>query len=162
MAEGSAFHYLRKNGLIFLGIFVILYTIYSFSTPLLDHYFAWLADTVRRILSPFDSAVSAAGNVILYGGSPALRVVEGCDGITVFVLIVAAILAFQRPLKARFVGILIFVPVLFIINLGRLVVLSAIRFYYPEHFAWVHVYLFQPVMIFVTFACFVIWAIFSE
>lgn len=162
MAEGSALHYLRTNGLIFLGIFISLYAVYSFSTPLLDYYFSWLAAAVSGILSPIDPSISSAGNLILYNGYPSLRVVEGCDGITVFCLIVAAILAFNRSLKARLIGIAIFVPILFVINLGRLVVLSSVRFYSPEHFGWVHVYLFQPVMIFATFACFVIWVVFSE
>jgi exosortase/archaeosortase family protein len=162
MAEGSALHYLRTNGLVFLGIFVALYAVYSFSLPVLEHYFAWLAQAVCWSLSPFDPAISCAGNVILYRGSPSLRVVEGCDGITVFILIVAAVLAFNRPLMARLVGIAICIPVLFLINLGRLLILSSIRFYLPDHFGWVHVYLFQPVMIFATFACFVIWVVFSE
>jgi len=162
MAEVSALHYLRTRGLIFLAIFVALYAVYSFSEPLLEHYFAWLASAVVWLMSPFDPAVSAAGNLLEYGGRPSLRIAEGCDGVTVFILIIAAVLAFERPFRSRLIGVAVLVPLLFLINLARLVILSAVRFYSPDHFDFVHVYLFQSFMIFATFACFAVWVFLSE
>lgn len=162
MEEVSALRYLRTRGLTFLGVFVALYALYSFSEPLLERYFVWLASAVAGLISPFDPAVSAAGSTLQYGGRPSLRVAEGCDGVTVFILIVAAVLAFERPVRSRLIGVAILVPILFLINLIRLVVLSAIRFYAPDHFDFFHVYLFQSLMIFTTFACFAAWVFLSD
>ncbi len=143
---------------IFLGVFVGLYALYTVFEPWLEHYYAFLAGSVAAALAVFDPQVSAQGNVIAYGAAASLKVVEGCDGVTVFILIAAALAAYPRPWMSRWLGIVGFVSLLFAINWLRLVLLACVRFYWPEHFHWVHVYLFQSIMIFATLALFVLWA----
>ena len=143
---------------IFLAVFVGLYALYTLLEPLLEGYYAFLAHSVAAVLAHFDPQVSARDNVILYGAAGTLRVVEGCDGVTVFILIAAALAAYPRPWRSRLFGIVGFVGLLFVVNWLRLVLLAFVRFYLPEHFHWVHVYLFQSVMIFTTLALFILWA----
>ncbi|MDX1605208.1 MAG: archaeosortase/exosortase family protein [Candidatus Competibacterales bacterium] len=145
------------NALLFFAVFLSLYTLYQLSEPLLIHYFNWLAASVAWVAGLLDPAFGARGNLILYAGRPELRVVEGCDGITVFNLIIAAVLAFPKPWRQRLIGVLVLVPILFGINWLRLLILAEIRIYMPEFFGFVHVYLFQPVMIFATFVGFILW-----
>lgn len=144
---------------IFLSVFVGLYAAYTWLLePWLDAYYAFLAQTTAAALAWIDPSVSADGNLILYGNTASLKVVEGCDGVTVFILIAAALAAYPRPWGSRLLGIVGSVALLFGINWLRLVLLAGVRFYLPEHFHWVHAYLFQSVMIFATLALFVIWA----
>lgn len=150
---------LLVSGLLFFGIFLSLYLLYLAAEPLLVHYFNWLARSVAGAVAWFDPQVSARDNLIFYGPRATVRVIEGCDGVTVFILIVAAVLAFPKPWPQRWAGVLLLVPVLFIINWLRLLVLTLISFYLPDQFHWVHVYLFQPVMILATFVCFIVWIV---
>lgn len=141
----------------FFIVFIGLYVLYELAEPMMGHYFNWLAVSVSGVSAWFDSAVSAKDNLILYDDVAVLRVIEGCDGVTVFILIAAAILSFPKPFKQRLIGLLILIPMLFVINWLRLLVLAQIRFYQPDLFHFFHVYLFQPFMIFATFTCFIIW-----
>ena len=79
-----------------------------------------------------------------------------------FGLIFAAVLAFPKPLRERLIGVAILIPILFVLNWVRLFILSVIRFYTPDYFDFVHVYLFQPVMVFATFICFIAWILHNE
>ncbi|MFO1350879.1 MAG: archaeosortase/exosortase family protein [Gammaproteobacteria bacterium] len=146
-----------RCGIPFIVIFLLLYGLYQAAEPYLIHYFSWLASSVCYVAGLFDSGVYCEANVIHYNNQPSLRVIEGCDGVTVFILITAAVLAFPKGLKDKIKGIAILLPILFIINWLRLLTLAGIRFYFPDAFRLFHVYLFQPIMIFATFACFIIW-----
>lgn len=147
---------------LFFAIFVALYAAYKLADPYLIHYYRALASSVCFVLGHFDPAVACEGNYILYGGARSLVVVEGCDGITFVALILAAVLPFSAPWRMRLVGLLTLIPALLVLNWVRLLVLAEVRFYMPQHFDFVHVYLFQPVMIFVTLAAFALWMIYSE
>jgi exosortase/archaeosortase family protein len=148
-----------KHGAIFMVVFFGLYGIYLWAEPYHTFYFNWLASSVCKILSPFDPAVRCVENVILYQGVPSLKVIEGCDGVTVFILVIAAVVAYPKPWIERIKGLLVLIPILFILNWVRLYILADIRFYLPDYFRFFHVYLFQPIMIFATFACFIAWVL---
>ena len=162
MAEVSVRRAFITCGVLFFAVFIGLYLLYQLAEPYMEHYFNWLAASVSAVAAWFDPAVSARNNLIFYEEVAMLRVIEGCDGITVFILIAAAVLSFPKPLKQRLIGIAILLPVLFAINWLRLFILAEIRFYVPGLFQFFHVYLFQPVMIFATFACFIIWILRRE
>lgn len=151
-----------RTTLLFFVIFLGLYGLYTVNQPLLIHYYDWLAHSVAWATGLIEPNFGARGNVISYSGVPQLRVIEGCDGITVFNLIIAAVLSFPKALKDRFIGVLILVPVLFGINWLRLLILAEIRVHVPGLFDFFHVYLFQPIMIFATFICFIIWILHRE
>jgi len=157
MAEVSGRRAFIRCGLIFFAVFISLYLIYGWAEPYMEHYFNWLAASVAAVSAWFDPLVSARYNLIFYDEKALLRVVEGCDGVTVFILIVAAVMSFPKSLKQRLLGIAVLLPVLFAINWLRLFILAQVSFYAPDLFQLFHVYLFQPFMIFATFACFIIW-----
>lgn len=161
MSENSRGYPLLVCGALFFSIFLGLYGLYLAAEPLLQHYFVWLAHSVAATLNLFDPAVGARDNLLLYGDKVELRVIEGCDGVTVFILIIAAVLAFPKPLKERLLGVVILLPLLFAINWLRLIVLAMIRYYWPEQFGLVHVYLFQPAMVLATFVCFIAWIVYD-
>ena len=162
MAEVSVRRAFIICGTIFFVIFIGLYVIYELAELYMQHYFNWLASSVGAVAGWLDPAVSAQQNLIFYDDKAMLRVVEGCDGVTVFILIAAAVLSFPKPVKQRFIGLAILIPILFAINWLRLFILAQISFYVPEAFQLFHVYLFQPFMIFATFACFIVWILRHE
>lgn len=148
----------------FVAVFLFLFFIYHvFFQDYLVIYYSFLASSLCYVFSLFDSSVTCQGIDILYDGMPSLRIVEGCDGIAFIVLIVAAVLPFSRSLKQRLIGILVLIPTLFIINWLRIAVLAILKFYFSEnYFNFVHIYVFQPVMIFLTLGCFIIWINYTD
>lgn len=143
--------------LSFLALFAALYALYHLAEPLLPVYYAFLADAVCRVFETFDSGVSCHENYLLYEGARRLVIVEGCDGVTFVVLILAAVLPFPAPWTSKLIGAFLLAAILLTVNLLRLVILAAIQFYLPGSFEFVHVYLFQPAMIGFTLFAFLIW-----
>jgi len=148
--------------LAFFGIFSALYLLYQFAEPLLPAYYAGLAHSVCWLFSWFDPAVSCKQNYLVYQDVKQLVVVEGCDGVTFVVLILAAVLPFPAPWRARVTGIAVLVGIIMALNWARLVILAAVKFYSPAAFDVVHVYLFQPVMIAATLVAFLAWTIIAS
>jgi exosortase/archaeosortase family protein len=146
----------------FFAIFVGLYALYAWLEPAMEHYYAALATSVCAVIGLFDAAVSCHGNIVHYADVPSLAIVAGCDGVTFIVLIVAAVLPFPASARAKAIGLAVLIPVLLGFNWLRLLVLGLIRFYLPDAFNLVHVYIYQPVMIVFTIAVFVLWIAYSD
>lgn len=145
--------------LAFLGIFVALYALYSAAESALPAYYAALAHSVCWVFGWFDPSVSCKENYLLYEGTKALVVVEGCDGVTFIVLILAAVLPFPASWRDKLFGLALLIPAVLAINWLRLVILAAVKFYTPRGFDFVHVYLFQPAMIAFTLIIFFLWIV---
>jgi exosortase/archaeosortase family protein len=141
----------------FLGLFIVLFGVYSAGSDFLPAYYAALAWSVCWVLGLFDPAVSCDANYLLYDGIRELVVVEGCDGITFIALILAAIIPFPAPWRDKLIGLAWAIPSLLAANWLRLLALSAIKFYAPSGFDFFHVYVFQPVMIAFTLLVFLSW-----
>lgn len=141
----------------FLVVFGILYGLYHLAEPWLPAYYAALARLVCGLLGWIDPAVGCESNYLLYNGQRELVVVEGCDGVTFVILIIAAVLPFPASWRSKLLGLLWLLPAVLLLNWLRLVVLAVLRFYVPDWFDFAHVYLFQPVMIAFTLAIVAVW-----
>lgn len=148
----------------FLLIFTVLYIVYQYleAQKMLAGYHAWLAASVARIFHFLDPEVQAVNNLILYKGNPSLKIITDCDGVAFICLVVAAVLPFARTIRSRILGLIVLIPVLLVLNWLRIVILSVLRFYYPDLFQFTHLYVFQPIMILVTVISFLLWIIASE
>lgn len=146
----------------FLLIFAALYSLYHLSEPLLPAYYQALASSTCWVFGWFDQAVGCEANYILYHGVRRLMVVEGCDGVTFFVLVLAAVLPFPAPWRHKLIGLAWMLPLIFIINWARLLVLTAIQFYATTYFDIFHVYFFQPLMIAFTLVFFMLWMLIAD
>jgi len=154
--------------LIFVGLYFIgnlIYGLYISSkgnapdemTNLIAHQSAWILNNV------FGYEVSAILNdagptVFLRAGQDVvLNVFEGCNGINVFIVFIAFLIAFNGNSKR----LLWFIPagilILHLFNLLRIVFLywTAIRFH--SYFYYVHKYIFTGVIYAVVFILWIIW-----
>lgn len=109
------------------------------------------------LLSGLESGVHAEGTVIR---SPrfALDVRNGCNGVEAAILLAAAILAFPATLRSRLIGLPIAVVAIELLNLVRLVCL----FWLGEHYRWIfdflHVAVWQSLVILAAISIFVLWS----
>ncbi len=146
----------------FVISFTGLYALYHLAGPALPLYYAALANSVCWFFGLFDPSVSCESNYLLYDDVRELVVVEGCDGVTFVLLILAAVLPFPATWRHKLIGLIWLSAAVLFVNWMRLAILSAVRFYVPAGFDFVHVYLFQPLMIAFTLAIFFLWLSFAN
>lgn len=90
------------------------------------------ATALVRILSPHEH-VALVGRTITSDASH-LRIIRGCEGIEIFLLLVSAVLAFPAGWHARFHGLAIGFVLAYLLSLSRLIALYFTLSYAPG--AW--------------------------
>jgi exosortase family protein XrtM len=89
--------------------------------------------TLINILTP-EEHVSLIGRTIVSPDGSRLRVTRGCEGIEMFLLLIAAIIAFPASLQRRVQGMLVGSALAYTLSLVRLMLLHYILRYSPG--AW--------------------------
>ncbi len=87
----------------------------------------------------------------------AVSVRRGCDAIEPSFLLIAAILAFPVPFRAKLPGILIGVLSVQGLNLVRIVSLYYTGVYFPKSFDMMHIEIWQPLFILAVLLIWVVW-----
>jgi exosortase H (IPTLxxWG-CTERM-specific) len=81
-----------------------------------------------------------------------------CNGAWAHLILLASVLAYPAPVRAKLVGLLVMQPLLFAINILRIVSLFVIGFYQLSLFRAAHVYVWQFLIIGCALALFLAWA----
>lgn len=94
---------------------------------------------------------------LLVNGKYVVRIIEGCNAVSVFILFAAFIIAFRGKLKHTVLYILGGVIIIHILNIIRIALLSIALLYYPQHEHLLHGILFPLFIYGVVFALWVVW-----
>ncbi len=94
---------------------------------------------------------------ILLDERPILSVFEGCNGINVWIIFVAFIIAFSKFSKKAVIFILGGSAVIYLINQARIIFLFFISLAYPEALYFFHKYFFTAGIYLVVFAMWYYW-----
>ncbi len=159
--------------LIFLLRFFLAYVILTISyeyylrkvnNPLLPDGVTTLVtkQTIIAIHAFGNNAVSAIhpdepSHKLMVNGKYVVRVVEGCNAMSVFILFAAFVIAFKGKLKHTVLFILGGILVIHILNIIRIALLSIALYYYPEYEHLLHVIIFPLFIYGVVFGLWVIW-----
>jgi len=163
---------LYKPFLLFLGTFfgayillTLLYQFFlnSFESHKIDSITRFVAQNTETVLSWFDKSVIMTESstepffTLYYHQRGILRIVEGCNGISVIILFVSFVLAFSGSLRNTL--LFIFGGSLFIciLNVLRIVILTVLLFNFPEQLHLLHAILFPLFIYGVVFIMWVIW-----
>lgn len=145
----------------FVGALVILYALVALN-PVNDHVIVPFTAVVARctalLLRGVEGGVVAVGTVIR---SPrfALDVRNGCNGVEAVILLVAAILAFPSTLRSRLAGLMVAAVAIELLNLVRLSSLFLLGEHYRRVFDFVHVAVWQSLVILAAIAIFILWSL---
>ena len=85
------------------------------------------------------------------------RIVEGCNAISVIILFISFVLSFSGKLKTTVLFILGGSLLIYILNVLRIAVLSALIFYFPKQEPFLHGVLFPLYIYGVVFMLWLIW-----
>ena len=85
------------------------------------------------------------------------NIVEGCNGLSVFILFLSFILAFSKGFKQTFIYVLLGILLLHILNIFRIALLVLGLYFYPEHKELMHEILFPLFIYGVVFLLWINW-----
>jgi exosortase H (IPTLxxWG-CTERM-specific) len=146
---------------IFVLVLVSLFTL-EMLNPVQEHvitpFTGILASISAGIILPFDDSVIAYGKVLQFGHSGfAVSIEAGCNGVEATIVLIAAVIAFPAPWRARLAAIALgFLAVQFM-NLARIISLFYLGDWNMTLFSWVHLYLWPALIMLDVLIVFVVY-----
>ncbi len=143
---------------LFLSFCVAFYLVYYFLTlrGSLSILKNLTASILGAIFSLSGADVVVNGAALSINGFP-LEIIDECTAVFSSIVYCSCVLAYPTTLKNKGLGIAFGVPLLYAINIFRLIVLTLVGISYPDMFEFVHVYLWQASFIIFVVAIFLLW-----
>jgi exosortase H (IPTLxxWG-CTERM-specific) len=154
--ENPAYRFVLVFALL-LGIEVVVYPIVSkrwFSV--IEALTAWTARIEFELLRLASDEATLEGNLVSLGGF-AVRIIEECTGIFEVIIFVAAVLAFPTTPRKQAIGLAMGIPLLYVFNLLRILVLIGVGRHWPALFEFMHVYFWQATLILMITSVWLLW-----
>ena len=154
----------RKSGLLFVARFLaalIVFYVVGALGPVNDHVVVPFTELVVSatafLLRSAHQPIDVVGTVIR---SPrfALDVRNGCNGVEAMMVLAAAMLAFPATLRSRLAGLLAGSVAIQVLNLVRVTSLVWLGEHHREFFDFVHVGVWQSIVILAAVSMFVFWS----
>jgi archaeosortase B (VPXXXP-CTERM-specific) len=108
------------------------------------------------VLRAFGADASLEGNLVRLGGF-GVRIIEECTGIFEAIIFTAAVLAFPTSLAKKALGIALGVPLLYLFNVARILVLLVVGRTWPARFELMHLYFWQATLILMITSVWLLW-----
>ncbi len=117
-----------------------------------------VARTAALLLTGFDASVVASGRLLLdrWTGR-GVSIEAGCNGLEALIVLSAAMLAFPAPWRRTLAGIAVGGVAVQGLNLLRIVTLYYLLRWNAGVFEWVHLYLWQPLIMLDVLIVWLLW-----
>jgi exosortase family protein XrtF len=163
---------LYKPFLLFLGTFFFTYLLLTFLYQFfLDSYGNGKVDAITRlvaqntetVLSGFDKDVLIKESnkeplfTLYFHQKGMLRIVEGCNGISLIILFVSFVVAFSGSLKNTLLFVFGGSLLIYILNILRIAVLIILLYRFPSQLHLLHGVLFPLVIYGLVFILWIVW-----
>ena len=161
-----------KPFLIFIGTFfavyialTLLYKFYlnSFKADEVDGITNLVGHNVEQLLHAFNFDIKVQKSLsnswleVLYNNHYIVRIIEGCNAISVIILFIAFVLAFSGKFKVTLYYILFGIVFIYILNIARIALLTILLFHFPEKNHLLHGVLFPLIIYGTVFILWIIW-----
>ncbi|MDH3211725.1 MAG: exosortase H [Myxococcales bacterium] len=111
-----------------------------------------------EILRLFSSDVGLADRVVTYAGFP-VKIIEECTGIYEVLIFAAAVLAFPTGWKKKALGFALGAPLIYLLNVVRILLLIVVGRYHHASFEFMHLYFWQATMIAMITSIWLLWIV---
>ena len=164
MAFGRLKQFWANPAYLFVFLFAVLLGIEVVVYPILTKRYFFVVETLTwmtaqleyLVLSPFTDNVTIVGNLVSLDGF-SVRIIEECTGIFEVIIYVAAVLAFPTSWAKRLIGLAMGIPLLYVFNVVRILVLILVGRYYPDVFEFMHLYFWQATLILMITSVWLLW-----
>ena len=119
---------------------------------------AIIASISAGITQLFDSSVQAQGIIMRStANNVAVAIKPGCNGVEAMIVLAAAIIAFPASWKSRLHGLFFGFIAIQVLNIIRIISLFYFLQWDKEWFDWMHLYVWQALIILDALIIFIIW-----
>ena len=161
-----------KPFLIFIGTFfsvyivlTLLYKFYlnSFATNDVDGITSIVSRNVEQLMQLFNWDIHIDKNLshpyfeVWFNKEYTIRIVEGCNAISVIILFASFVIAFSGKLKATLLFLLAGSSLIYVLNVIRIAILTILLFHFPENEHILHGVLFPLIIYGLVFLLWVFW-----
>ena len=147
-------HTIKKFGVIFVLLCSIFYAIIRWTPGTFEPISNYTAATLGFLLRVLGMQPIVQG-VFVSVDNFGVKIIGECSAIYILILFSSFVLAYPTSWKKKTIGLLFGIPSLFAVNTLRLVVVFIAGMWYPDLFEYIHVYLWQTIIIILVFiACF--------
>ncbi len=155
----------NKKIILFCCLFFFLLCLFSFMNNNIEIYSSSViqrsnqitANMVSGILNliKIESCVSDRTINIAKGG--ALQIIYECTGIYLLIILSAFILSYPAMIRQKLVGLILFLPLIYLFNLFRIVTLGIIQIHWPQYLNFFHNYLWEATFIIIAMTLAYLW-----
>jgi len=143
----------------------LIYKLYlnSFETNDIDGITNIVGQNVDQLMRLFHCDVKIIKSIsnpfleLWYNNKYTLRIIEGCNAVSVIILFISFVTAFSGKLKTTIYFILFGVFLLYILNVLRIALLAVLLFHFPEKEHILHGVLFPLIIYGLVFILWVFW-----
>ncbi len=159
-AKPKSYKAIVKFCLIFLGLLVVLTTIFPFIGDKFNPQLTWLmmvtADITGFFLKLLGVTVRVSGRVVSLPNF-SIEVVGECTGLYEMLIFLAAMIAYPASWKKKLIGGGLGIPFLYVINIIRMIFITLVANWSPKTFDFLHMYFWQVAMILIIVSVWVLW-----
>jgi archaeosortase B (VPXXXP-CTERM-specific) len=142
--------------IIFIFNIILFFTIFYLFEDSFDFLKNWTADITATIANLFGLEITVQGNLLILE-TTTFEIIQECTGLFAIMIYLSCILAYPTRIVKKGEGILLGVPLIVLLNLGRMVFLVYIGDNHQDLFEYVHSYLWQGTFIIVVILIWFIW-----
>jgi|GEM_PF-700106 len=147
---------LLKFGILFAALCGLFHAIILLTPETFKLINEYTALAMGILLSVF-GLQPAVEDAFVSAGGFSVVVVHECSALLLFVLFGSFVLAYPTNMKNKAIGLLFGIPSLFAVNTVRLVIVFLAGLWYPALFEYIHVYLWQTIIIILIFIACLAW-----
>ena len=156
----------NEHTLVYVGTAILIFSVLQFiyfqiylGSSLFYNYLHLCAKLSAELLLFFNENVTLIVRTLRSESGAAVTVVEGCDALRIFSVLIAAILAFEASLSKKLLGVLIGIAILFSVNIVRISLLLVIDIHLTEWFDFFHHTLLPLFLWLVAIIYFYLWGL---
>lgn len=162
------FLFLLKFGVAYLvlaGLYMLYLSPYPTNVPVTDPVTYTVAKQSSWLINFFGydattaQHTSEASHRIFIDGKSLVRVVEGCNAMSVMILFTAFIIAFSTTFKRTALYIISGLLIVYLLNVLRIALICIAIYHYPQYLQLLHDVLFPLFIYGVVFALWVLWVL---
>lgn len=148
----------------FVILFLVYLAIVAVVYPLITNEFYFIVEGMMVgtaqiegfILGIFSPDTGASGKLVTFKHFP-VKIIEECTGIYEILIFIAAVMAFPTTIKKKGIGLAFGIPLMYLFNILRILVLIIVGAYYYEVFDFMHLYFWQVTLILMITSVWVLW-----
>lgn len=161
-----------KPFLLFIGTFFLAYIVLtlvykfylnSYSSNKVDGITKNVAFTVEYLMRLFNADIIVVENTnyssigVYYRKSSIVRIIEGCNAVSIIILFISFIMAFSGKFKTTLLFILFGTIFIYVLNVIRIAFLIVLLYRFPEYTHFLHGVLFPLIIYGLIFVLWIVW-----